>query len=105
LQIAAPQAAESGDGIALAQLPGMRVVEIQRGSPLFQRLQGGGLVVSAVEPKSPAFVAGFRPGDIVYAVNRRRIQTLAELQNSFRGAERYAISLLRGDFSLTIIVR
>ncbi len=105
VQIAPPQAAEGGEGAAVAQLPGMRVIEIQRGSPLFQRMQGGGLVVTAVEPNGAAFGAGFRAGDIIYAVNRRRIQTAAELQNALRGAERYAISLLRGDFSLTIIVR
>ena len=49
----------------------MTVVEIERGSPLYQRLQGGGLVVSAVESGSRALQAGFRPGDIIYAVNRQ----------------------------------
>ena len=83
----------------------MRVIEIQRGSPLHQRLQGGGLVVSAVEQNSVAWVAGFRPGDIIYSVNRRRVQTAAELQASLRGAERYAVGLLRGDFNLTITLR
>ena len=105
-RIAAPQAASAGDMLAVPQLPGMRVVEIERGSPLFQRLRGGGLVVAAVEAESRALQAGFRPGDIIYAVNRKRVQTFAELQTLLRGAERgYAVSLLRGDFSLTIIVR
>jgi len=95
-----------GHGQAVALLQGMAVVEIERGSPLFQRLQGGGLVVSAVEPGSRAFQAGFRPGDIIYAVNRRRVQSVAEFQAALKGAERgYAVSLLRGDFSITIIVR
>ncbi len=83
----------------------MRVLEIQRGSPLFQRLQGGGVVVSAVEQNSAAWVAGFRPGDIIYAVNRRRIQTAAELQAALRGAQSYAVGLLRGDFNVTITLR
>jgi serine protease Do/serine protease DegQ len=114
-RIAAPQPAGSGDMLALPQLPGMRVVEIERGSPLFQRLRGGGLVVAAVDPDSRALQAGFRPGDIIYAVNRKRVQTFAELQALLRaaqqapsggGAERgYAVSLLRGDFSVTIIIR
>jgi Do/DeqQ family serine protease len=101
----APPDVSTGDGQAIAQLPGMRVIEIQRGSPLFQRLQGGGLVVSAVEQNSTAWVAGFRPGDIIYAVNRRRMQTAAELQNALRGAQSYAVGLLRGDFNLTIMLR
>ena len=103
-QIAAPDVS-TGDGQAIAQLPGMRVIEIQRGSPLFQRLNGGGLVVSAVDQNSTAWVAGFRPGDIIYSVNRRRMQTAAELQNALRGAQSYAVGLLRGDFNLTITLR
>lgn len=82
------------------------MVEIERGSPLYRRLQGGGLVVSAVEQDSRAFQAGFRPGDIIYAVNRRRVQTLAEFQTAVRNAQGgYAMLLLRGDFNVTLIVR
>ncbi len=104
MRIAAPDVS-TGDGQAIPQLPGMRVIDIQRGSPLFQRLQGGGLVVSAVEQNSIAWVSGFRPGDIIYAVNRRRMNTAAELQAALRGAQSYAVGLLRGDFSLTIMLR
>ena len=114
-RIAAPQASDSGDTQAVAQLPGLKVVEIERGSPLFQRLRGGGLVVAEVDANSRALQAGFRPGDIIYAVNRRRVQTLAEFQKLLRAATQvplggaaergYAVSLLRGDFSLTIIIR
>ena len=105
-QIAPPQEMAGGQGQAVPLLQGMSVVEIERGSPLFQRLQGGGLVISAVERGSRAFQSGFRPGDIIYAVNRRRVQTVAEFQAVLKGAERgFAVSLLRGDFSITIIVR
>jgi serine protease Do/serine protease DegQ len=105
-RIAAPQELPNAGGQAIPQFPGMSVVEIERGSPLFQRLQGGGLVVSAVEPDSRAFQAGLRAGDIIHGVNRRRVQTVAEFQAAVRGAQgSYAVSLLRGDFNLTIIVR
>ena len=103
-QIAAPETS-AGEGTAVPQLPGMRVIEIQRGSPLFKRFQGGGLVVVAVDQNSAAWVAGFRPGDIIYSVNRRRVQTAAELQNALRGAQSYAVGLIRGDFNLTIMLR
>ncbi len=103
-QIAAPQEIGGGEGQAVPQLPGMRVVEIERGSPLYKRIQG--LIVSAVEQDSRAWQAGFRPADIIYAVNRRRIRTLTELQAALRGAERgFTVALLRGDFNLTITVR
>jgi Do/DeqQ family serine protease len=104
VRIAPLQPVSSTDGQAVPQLPGMRVVEIERGSPLYQRIQG--LVVSGVDENSRAWQAGFRPGDILYAVNRRRVRTLAEFYTALRGAERgYTVSLRRGDFDLTIVVR
>ena len=104
--IAAPQEAAGAEGQALPQLPGMNVIEIERGSPLFQRLRGGGLVVASVDQGSRAFQAGFRPGDIIIGVNRRRVQSLAEFQKALGGAQSGgAISLVRGDFNITIIIR
>ena len=104
MQIAAPQEHTPGQGQPIPQLAGLQVVEIERGSPLYQRLQG--LVVSAVERNSRAWQSGLRPGDIIYAINNRRVRTLAEFQAALRGAERgYALSLLRGDFSVTIVIR
>lgn len=103
-RIEAPQKFTESEGQAVPQLPGMRVVEIERGSPLYQRIQG--LVVASVEQDSSAWHAGLRPGDIIYAVNRRRVRTLAEFQKALRSAERgYALSLLRGDSELTIAIR
>jgi serine protease Do/serine protease DegQ len=105
-RIAAPQDFAGANGQAVAQLPGLAVIEIERGSPLFQRLRGGGLVVTAVEADSRAFQAGFRAGDIIYAVNRRRIQTLAEFQALIRASQGgFTVALLRGDFNVTITVR
>jgi serine protease Do/serine protease DegQ len=104
--IAPPQDAASVEGKDVPQLPGMSVVEIERGSPLYRRLKGGGLVVADVEQDSRAWMAGFRPADIIYAVNRRRVHTLAEFQKALAGSKGgYAVSLVRGDFNVTIIVR
>ena len=103
-RIAAPQEVTGREGQAVPQLPGMKVVEIERGSPLYQRIQG--LIVTAVEQGSHAWQAGFRPGDIIYGVNRKRVRTLAEFQAALRGAERgFAVNLLRGDFNITLLVR
>ncbi len=105
-RIAAPQEIAEAEGRPVPQLPGLKVIEIERGSALFERLEGGGLVVSGVEPSSRAFKAGFRAGDILYAVNRRRVRSLAEFQSAVAGAKGgYTISLLRGDFNITLLVR
>jgi serine protease Do/serine protease DegQ len=104
MKIAPLQAVSTVEGQTVPQLPGMRVVEIERGSALYQRIQG--LVVSGVDEGSRGWQAGFRPGDIIYAVNRRRTRTLAEFFTSLRAAEHsYTVSLLRGDFNLSIVVR
>jgi len=103
-RIAPPQAHGDGEGQTVPQLPGMTAIEIERGSPLYERIQG--VIVTAVDQASRAWQAGFRPADIIVAVNRRRVRTMAELQGALRGAERgFAVTLVRGDFQLTIIVR
>jgi serine protease Do/serine protease DegQ len=105
-RIEAPRDLAESNGQNVPQLPGMKVVQVERGSALYQQLRGGGLVVAAVEPGSPAHQAGFRPGDILYAVNRRRIQSLADFQKMAKASKGgYAVSLLRGDFNVTITVR
>jgi Do/DeqQ family serine protease len=104
-KIAAPEVA-TGAGRDLPQLPGMKIVEIERGSELHTRLRGGGLIVAAVEPGSRAFQAGFREADIIYAVNRRRVNNAQEFQAATKGAKSgYSVAVLRGDFSVTINVR
>jgi Do/DeqQ family serine protease len=103
-RIEAPQQLTESEGQAVPQLPGMKVVEIERGSPLYQRIQG--LVIASVEKNSKAWQAGIRPGDILYAVNRRRVRTVAEFHKALRSTERgYSLSLLRGDSELTIAIR
>jgi serine protease Do/serine protease DegQ len=82
----------------------MRVVEIERGSALYQRIQG--VIVASVEDGSRAWQAGLRAGDIIYGVNGRRVRTLAEFVSALRTAERgYALNLIRGDFNLSIVIR
>ncbi|MGQ0750426.1 MAG: Do family serine endopeptidase [Betaproteobacteria bacterium] len=104
VRVEAPQKLAEGDGQTVAQLPGVKLVEIERGSPLYQRVQG--LVVAAVEENSKAWQAGLRPGDIIFGANRRRVRTLAELQKTLRGNERgQTLNLLRGDSELTVAIR
>ena len=103
-QIAAPQEYAPGKGQAIPQLAGLQAVEIERGSPLYQHIQG--LIVSAVENNSRALHYGVRAGDVIYAINNKRIRTLAEFQAGLRAAERgYTVSLLRGEVSVTITIR
>ena len=46
----------------------------------------GGLVVSRVEPSSPAVQAGVKVGDIIYRVNGDAVNTAEDAQRSIFGA-------------------
>ena len=104
VKIGAPQQISANEGQPVPQMPGVRVVAIERGSPLYQRVQG--LIVAAVAEGSRAWQAGLRPADIIYAANGRRTRTLAELQSALRASDTgQTVNLLRGDFTLTIVMR
>ena len=46
----------------------------------------GGLVISRVDPKSPAIAAGVQVGDIIYKVNGEAVNTAEDAQRSIFGA-------------------
>jgi serine protease Do/serine protease DegQ len=96
------EARHAGGGETLAQL----------GGALLRNVEGAGqsgkeraILVAAVEAGTPAFKAGLRPGDLIIAVNRRRVATLAELSKALAGTGTAALNVVRGDFLLTIPLR
>jgi len=65
----------------------------------------GGVEVIAVEQDSPAAQRGLRAGDIITAVNRRPVRSLAEL-NEIASSNRILFLLVeRGDRALMLQVR
>jgi S1-C subfamily serine protease len=65
----------------------------------------GGVEVTSIEPGSPAAQRGLRTGDLITAVNRRPVQSLAEL-NAIASTSRILFLLVqRGDLALTLRVR
>jgi len=65
----------------------------------------GGVEVVAVEPGSPAAQRGLRPGDIITAVNRRPVHSLAELNEIAAGNRILFLLVQRGDRALMLQVR
>jgi len=93
---------QAAGGQPLAELNGAALAEVQRkGLPGKDRA----LLVTKVDPGSPAFGHGIRPGDLIIGVNQRRVTTAQELAKALRASGRLALNVVRGDFLLTIQLR
>ncbi|HWP94303.1 MAG TPA: DegQ family serine endoprotease [Gammaproteobacteria bacterium] len=83
--------------IAAAQLSdklsGAQLADITEGMPMYGKVKG--VVVTDVEPRSPAARAGLRPGDVITSVNRQAVENLAQMREVLR----------QGDGSLLLVVR
>ena len=81
-----------GKTVAVPVVVGKDTEQAASGSKLHPRLAGAtfapadesnsedtrGIAVTAVQPRSPAARIGLRPGDVILAVNRKRVETLEE---------------------------
>jgi serine protease Do/serine protease DegQ len=102
-RIAQPHQAPA-QGQSIQQLAGLAVANIERGHPLYGQVEG--VLVAAVEQGSPAHYYGLRTGDVILAVNRKRLRSSAEFVAALKGAEPPLIlNLLRGDFRITLLIR
>jgi Do/DeqQ family serine protease len=91
-------------GEAVPQLAGVRVSNIEPGMPAYGVVEGA--IITRIEANTPGAKTGLRPGDVLYAVNRRRVRSVAELLAALPKAERpLRIFLLRGDSRLTLTIR
>ncbi|MGC2518658.1 MAG: DegQ family serine endoprotease [Burkholderiales bacterium] len=97
-------AATNVPGESVPQLAGARVSNIEPGMPMYGQVDGA--IVTAVERGSAAFRNGLRPGDIVYGVGGRRVRSVAEFLAALRANESpLRLSLLRGEYRITLVIR
>ena len=64
-----------------------------------------GVEVTAVEPGSPAAQRGLRAGDIITAINRRPVRSLAELNEIASSSRILFLLVQRGDRALMLQIR
>ncbi len=92
--------------------------EVARGADLSRVFEGAALrdyldpagapaavEVVSVERRGAAFRAGFRPGDLIVAVNRERVRSLSELRQAVSGSRSLLIQVQRGRTSLFLVLR
>ena len=91
-------------GESVPQLAGAAVSNIVRGMPMYGRVEG--VIVVGIEPRSPAWQHGLRPGDIILGVNRKKTRSIKELTGLLRSIEgQVGLYILRGDSTIVIVVR
>ena len=85
-------------------LEGAALRDLRQGDPAHGRIEG--VIAAEVEPGSPAARNGIRPGDVIVAVNRRRVRNAADLEAAFEQAGSVlALNVLRGNARLFIVIR
>jgi len=67
--------------------------------------QGGGVLIRSVAEGSPAAQRGLRANDVILAVGRTRVATLAEFQRATENAAAFVVQIRRGNAMLVIPIR
>jgi Do/DeqQ family serine protease len=66
---------------------------------------GPGVLISSVEPASPAAQRGLRTNDIVVSMNKRNIESVTELDEAAEGQVLLILGIRRGDRDLLLQIR
>ena len=99
---------ETGTGAGAVDAPpalqGATLRDLEQGDAAYGRIEG--VLAADVEPGSPAARNGIRPGDVIVAVNRRRVRDSEELASALEQAGRVlALNIVRGNGQLFIVIR
>ena len=104
VKVERPHQVLGASGESLPQLAGAAVSNIVRGMPMYGRVEG--VIVVGIDPGSPAWQHGLRPGDIILGVNRKKSRSVKELTGMLRSIEgQVGLYILRGDSTIVIVVR
>jgi Do/DeqQ family serine protease len=99
LRVEALRPTQSAQGERVAEVNGLSIANAERNG------QPEAVAVVSVEPGSPAYSHGLRPGDLIVAVNRRKVRTARELLSELRGEGPLALTVVRGEAVFAIVLR
>ena len=94
------------DGAKLhPRLAGARFSNIEEGMP--QYVRGAGVLLSALDPRSPAAQSGLRQGDVLTSVNRVPVKNISELEKVLREPAEAGLllNIQRGNGALFLLIR
>lgn len=101
-EVAKVRVATAPAGEATPQLQGAMLRDLEEGSGR----QGGGVLVASVERGSPAWRVGLREGDVIVAVNRSEVSSVADASRALsRAGPVVALNVRRGNTMLYMVVR
>jgi len=83
----------------VAELQGATVGTVESGG------KPNAVMIVEVEPDSPAWSHGLRPGDVIVAVNRRKVSSARELIAALKTPGRAVLSVVRGEYLFAIVLR
>ncbi|HET7061542.1 MAG TPA: Do family serine endopeptidase [Nitrosospira sp.] len=102
VKIGKPLDVASTEAETVPQLAGATVANFKSGSPRGAE----GVVVTKVEPNTPAWMHGLRPGDIIVGVNRKKVRSVTEFLTAVQASrDSVYLNLVRGDFRVTLMIR
>jgi Do/DeqQ family serine protease len=85
--------------------PGLAGAQLGNHEGKGEDFTGPGVRIDAVEPNSPAALAGIRPNDIIVSVNRKRVRNVRELQQAASQQGLLIMSVRRGNRNLLLQIR
>ena len=97
---------DSGQQLAAAEIhPALAGAELENYTGSNKGYPDTGILISSVEPGSPAAQRGLRGNDIITTLNRRRVNTIKELSELAEGQSLLILGLRRGQRDLLLQVR
>ena len=82
----------------VAELQGATVGTVESGG------KPDAVMIVEVEPDSPAWSHGLRPGDVIVAVNRKKVSSARELIAALKTPGRAVLSVVRGDYLFAVVL-
>ncbi|MBI3527951.1 MAG: Do family serine endopeptidase [Betaproteobacteria bacterium] len=99
IKVENPKTAKARDFEPVPELMGASVGTLESGG------KAEAVAVVEVAEGSPAYAHGLREGDVIVAVNRKKVHTSAELIAALKVTERVVLSVVRGDQVFGLVLR